>query len=861
MKPEEPLVLRTRLRRAFGIAANVAILAAAAWAIRDTMREYHYDELRATLAALPPARIALALLLTAASYAALSCNDLLAGRYVGSRLGWARTALTSFISSSVGHNVGFGNLASGSIRYRLYSSWGLPAADIARIVLYCTGAFWFGFLSLSSAVLWIDPAAPARLSSLAFLGSTRLPALGMAAPVLVLLGWSALRRAPLRVRGVDVALPSTSVLMAQVVVGVVDWTCAGLALYVLMPDSLAMGWAPFLGAYLLATLAGLVSHVPAGLGVLEWALLALLAGQGAPSAPLLAAVLVFRVCYYLVPLGAGSALLLWYEARRGKGAIGGALAPAVQGVVAIAAPLSSVGCFAAGVALLVSGSAPPIHARFLALSSVLPLAVIETAHFTSSVAGTMLLLVAHGLQRRLDAAQRVGIWVLAAGALSALLAGVHVELTVFLLVLLGVLQLGRDRFYRKAALLNEPLTGPWVGAVLVAAVTAIALGFAAFESVHYRNELWWQFALHAHAPRWMRASVGMSVVLLFYGALRLMRPMRVQPPPATEADLADARRVLASTAPTSGHLALLGDKVLVFNPERTAFLMYAVQGRSWVCMGDPVGPEEEWTDLLWNFEGLADDFDGRCVFYEIGPKRLDLYLDLGLSLFKLGEEARVELPTFSLTGKEGAEFRRVRRNLERDGYTFRVLTEAQTAARIDELRAISDEWLGEKNVGEKGFSLGFFEKDYVVTTPVAVVEKDGNVCAFANLWLGGTKDELTVDLMRYAGDSPNGLMDYLFTSLMLWAKENGYGWFSLGMAPLAGLEEYAPGSLWSAAGRLVYRYGEHFYNFEGLRRYKDKFGPQWSPRYLACGSTWQLPQALADVTALVSRGLRKAIAR
>ena len=66
-------------------------------------------------------------------------------------------------------------------------------------------------------------------------------------------------------------------------------------------------------------------------------------------------------------------------------------------------------------------------------------------------------------------------------------------------------------------------------------------------------------------------------------------------------------------------------------------------------------------------------------------------------------------------------------------------------------------------------------------------------------------------------------MDYLFTSLMLWGKEHRYRWFSLGMAPLAGLEDYAPGSLWSAAGRLVYRYGEHFYNFEGLRRYKNKF--------------------------------------
>jgi phosphatidylglycerol lysyltransferase len=355
----------------------------------------------------------------------------------------------------------------------------------------------------------------------------------------------------------------------------------------------------------------------------------------------------------------------------------------------------------------------------------------------------------------------------------------------------------------------------------------------------------------------------MSVVLLVYSALRLLRPARVRPQEPTVADLETARAVLAATEGTAGNLALLGDKVLLFNPNRSAFLTYGVNGRSWVTMGDPVGPEAEWSDLLWTFQDLADDFDARCVFYEIGTRRLDLYLDLGMSLFKLGEEARVELTTFSLEGKgkEGSEFRRVRRNLEREGYSFRVLTVEETRSRIGELRRISDEWLAEKHVAEKGFSLGFFDEEYVASTPCAVIEKDGSACAFANLWLGGTGEELTVDLMRYTSDSPNGLMDYLFTSLMFWGGQNGYGWFSLGMAPLAGLDEYAPGSLWSATGRLVYRYGEHFYNFEGLRRYKDKFGPIWTPRYMACATAWQLPQALADVTVLVSGGLRKAILR
>ncbi len=853
--------LRFRLRHAAGAALGLVVVAAAAFAVREAMREYHYEDLRASLSGLPPARVALCLLLSAASYAVLTLYDYLAGIYVGSTLDRARTALTSFVAYSVGHNVGLGNLAGSSIRYRLYSSWGLSAADIARIIVYCSAAFWIGYLSLASTVFLVEPLAiPAAWQ--AVLPSPRTLGIILAMPVVALLVWSWRSPEPLRFRGLELAIPSPRIICAQIVVGMADWTLAGSALYVVLPASLHIDWAPFLALYLLATLAGLLSHIPGGLGVLESSLLFLLMGRDASSASILASILVFRACYYLVPLGAGATLLLWQEARQQRRALRGALAPAVQGITSIAAPLLAIGVFAAGVALLLAGAEPPITSRFRTISGLVPLPVIETAHFTASVAGTLLLLVAHSLQRRLDAAYRVGVWVLAVGAAAALLAGFHIELTIFLVVLLSALRLGRDRFYRRSALLNEPLTAPWVAAVLVAAFTAVALGFIAFESVHYRRELWWEFALHAHAPRWMRASVGMSVVLLVFSAIRLLRPARLQPDEPTEADLEDARRILAGSTATAGNLALVGDKVLMFNAGRTAFLMYGVNGRSWVTMGDPVGPEEEWSDLLWTFQGLADDFDARCVFYEIGPRRLDLYLDLGMSLFKLGEEARVDLDTFSLEhGKDASELRRVRRNLERDGFQFRVLSIDETRSRLGELRTISDEWLSEKNVGEKGFSLGYFDEGYVSSTPCAVLEKDGRIFAFANLWLGGSREELTVDLMRYATGTPNGVMDYLFTSLMLWGKQNGYRWFSLGMAPLAGLEDYAPGSLWAAAGRLVYRYGEHFYNFEGLRRYKNKFGPVWTPRYLACSTAWQLPQALADVTALVGRGLRRVIAR
>jgi phosphatidylglycerol lysyltransferase len=127
--------------------------------------------------------------------------------------------------------------------------------------------------------------------------------------------------------------------------------------------------------------------------------------------------------------------------------------------------------------------------------------------------------------------------------------------------------------------------------------------------------------------------------------------------------------------------------------------------------------------------------------------------------------------------------------------------------------------------------------------------------AFATLWRSGGKEELSVDLMRERLDAPPGVMDFLFVRLMLYGTADGYRWFNLGMAPFSGIERHPLAPLWNRIGALLFRHGEHFYNFQGLRRYKDKFNPVWRPRYLASPGGLTLPRVLADVASLVSGGL------
>jgi phosphatidylglycerol lysyltransferase len=197
--------------------------------------------------------------------------------------------------------------------------------------------------------------------------------------------------------------------------------------------------------------------------------------------------------------------------------------------------------------------------------------------------------------------------------------------------------------------------------------------------------------------------------------------------------------------------------------------------------------------------------------------------------------------------------RQTRNRFEKEGFSFEIVARDNLAGLLPTLKVISDEWLAEKQASEKGFSLGYFDETYLQRFPCAVVRSQGEVLAFANVWLAGGNEEFSIDLMRYRPGGPRGLMDYLFVELLLWGRTQGYHWFNLGMAPLSGIESRQLAPLWNKFAALLFRHGDRFYGFEGLRDYKDKFDPVWTPKYLAARGGLALPRILADVTTLIGR--------
>ena len=842
-----------RLRRALPPLVALVLFLAALEVLRSELRTVTWHGLISDILGTPPWRLGLAVLLTTLNYLVLTGYDFLALAYLGKRLPWPRVMIASFLAYAISNNVGFAMLSGASVRYRFYTRWGITAEELSRIVFSYVVTFWLGLLLIGGLSLALGP-LPRELG-------VSVPALVAAAGwvlVLVSLGYVAAATArfgPIRFRRVELPLPSPRIAIAQLGISVLDWVLAGAVLYVCLPSG-SVPFLAFLGAFLASQLLALASHVPGGMGVFE-GLMVLFLEPFVPPATFLPALIAYRAVYYLLPLSVALLVLVADELRlrRSQAArLGAAFGWLTE---ELTPRLLAVFTFFAGVVLLFSGATPAAAGRLRLLDRVLPLGVIEASHFIGSVVGAGLLVFSQGLARRLDAAYVLTAAAMIVGVAASLLKGADYEEAAILVAVLFVLWRARPAFDRRAALFDTRFSAGWIVAVCGAVGASIWLGLFAFKHVEYSHELWWQFELSGEASRMLRASVGAAVTLLLFTFARLMGHAPHEAVEPSDADLAAAGLAIAAQTATTPNLVYLRDKALLFNQERSAFVMYAVQGRTWMAMGDPVGPASEMALLIQLFLERCDDFGGVPVFYEIAGDQLHRYADVGLTFVKLGEEAKVDLAAFTLDGAHARKYRQALHRLEKERATFRTIPVEQVPGVMDQLRHVSDDWLERRAGAEKGFSLGFFTPEYIARFPVAVIEQGGRIVAFANLWPGAQTIELSVDLMRFDHEAPRDVMEGLFVHLLLWGKAQGYRWFSLGMAPLSGFATSPVAPLWHRLASFLYKHGDAVYNFQGLRAYKEKFDPVWHPRYLAYPGGLRLPRILADASALVAGGYRK----
>jgi glycosyltransferase 2 family protein len=303
-----------------------------------------------------------------------------------------------------------------------------------------------------------------------------------------------------------------------------------------------------------------------------------------------------------------------------------------------------------------------------------------------------------------------------------------------------------------------------------------------------------------------------------------------------EGDLARADAILAASTlcDPQANAALLGDKKFLFSPSGNSFICYGVKGKKWIALGGPVGLIEESHDLIGQFLSLAKQSHARAAFYGVGPSFIALADTFNLSFLKTGERALLDLTTFSLEGKTRQVIRTHRNRHIKQGFSVNIEGPGAVRRNLPVLRTISDQWLTYQSGGEKGFGMGRFDVHYIDRLPHAFVrDREGKIVAFASLWVTADKSRVGVDLMRYGEDGPNGVMDYLFAEMFLWAKAEGYRYFDLNTSPAAGVSFSWKAPILTGMAVLAYEHGENIYNFKGVRRFKTKFHPGWEDVFMA----------------------------
>ncbi len=830
--------------------AGIAIALLAIYVLENLLQHTSRTETLAALHNISWATLALAVFFTALSYAAVALYDVVAVDTIApNQIPRRLAAVAGAAGYAISNALGFSLLTGGALRYRIYAAEGVSLADIGKIVGTSWFAIWFALIIMVGAALLIDPrdvpwlsAIDSRIDIVA--GIAILGGIGW------LIYWLSHGQRSFTIGSFSLRLPNSKGALLQIFAGLVDVGAAAATLYVLMPADAVPSFAVFSLVYVIAIVLGIASHAPGGLGAFEATIIAGLGLGGKPDA--IAALLAYRLIYTIMPLVVATAGILIWEIMRRRHMLGKQARFAKRLVEPLIPGLSASIIFLGGIMLLVSGATPDLRYRVEVLSDIVPESFMEMSHLAASLVGVALLIVARGLSKRLARAWVAAQILLLCGAAFSLAKGLDWEEAITLCLFAFTLWGFRDSFYRR------PISGPfdlswnWIATVGTTVLVSTWLGFFVYRHVEYSNTLWWDFAWNGNAPRFLRATVLVFAVVAAVGLYSIInrnghrrRKVDYSIPPAVPA-------LVAQWPHTDAALALLGDKQFLLAPDNSSFIMYSQSGGSLIALGEPIGNEQTGKELAWSFHGLADKLALRTVFYGVGPQSLPLFLDMGLVALKLGEVARVDLAEFSLEGPRRQPFRYADRKIDKDGLTFEIIPSADVPPLIPRLQEISDAWLDFKSGSEKGFSLGYFDEEYMKRFDVAVLKRDGEIVAFANIWRGADKYEITVDLMRYMPNVHKLLMDALFAKLLMAGKEEGYKWFNLGAAPLSGLSGSRLASRWNRFGSFIYKRGADLYHFGGLKAFKEKFDPVWTPHYMVCPGGLETPRALLDATTLIN---------
>lgn len=600
--------------------------------------------------------------------------------------------------------------------------------------------------------------------------------------------------------------------------------------------------------YIIASVLGIISMIPGGIGSFDVFMLLQLMGLGIPKETVLIWLIYFRLFYYLVPAAIGIFFMLHD--------MGGKLNKSLNGIPQalgsrISHGLITIFLYFSGIFMFLESALPEFTIKNNFLAKLYPLTFLFIHQATNILFAFSLLGLARGIFSRVKKAYIPTLVFIVIGIFNTIYNTIYTDLNWSLLVYLSVVLIlmlfSKDAYYRKQ--LQYSWGALWTDAAIFGG------GFVLYFIVGAVNRT--KFSSRHHIPSqflfpdqgvWLAGLLGLLFAGLILAIIITYLTHGKDPFKDTKPDFSRAKAIIANFGGNeTSHLAFLGDKKLFFyqkDGKDTVFFMYKATINKLVIMGEPVGNKDDFDLAIQDFLDQADLYDYELVFYEVGEKMTMLLHEYGFDFIKIGEDAWLKLDQFTLSGKKQKGQRALMNKFEREEYQFSIIEPPFSTETLAELHKVSNSWLGSQP--EKGFSLGYFSKDYLNQAPIAIVRsKEGQLVAFATLMPTGGKQTLTIDLMRHDRQlAPSGIMDEIFINLFWYGQKEGYDSFYLGMAPLSNVGSSKYSFLGEKVANFIYEYGNRLYAFQGLRNYKNKYATSWHPKYIA----YQKKSYLASTT-------------
>ncbi|MFJ5765357.1 bifunctional lysylphosphatidylglycerol flippase/synthetase MprF [Lysinibacillus sp. NPDC093210] len=829
------------LMRFLKILFPVILLAIAIYEIQQSLRGVDVNLLRNEVSQLQIWELLLIFFIAFCAITPMIFYDVILAKLLGIKMNKRTLLNNSFIVNTFSNLIGFGGLVGVFLRNYFYSKYkedreGLLKSIASVTLFYLTGISLLAWLMY--VFFWDFPLLKEFrwLSIAVILVSLYVPAF---------IGMHLIRYK----KGSSLTI---KVSLQLIITSVAEWLAVFLVIWLLtLILHIPIELSTLIPIFLIASCAGIISMIPGGVGSFDLVFLWGTQSVGIGEEKVLFLLILYRVGYFVLPFLVSVLLFIkdyWERWNRSWDDLPNVIFQKISHM------LLTILVFISGIVLLLSASVPGVLSRLKIAQEFLSSPIMNISHQLTVAAAFILLGLCRGIKYKVKKAYQLAIVVLSSSALFSIIKGFDYEEAIFLLIVAVLLMASKKQFYRESYVLTWGVILFDLAAVLFITAMYLFIGYVNLPTakIHIPTALQY-YILTDYRDLFYSAIIGILIAfVIFYFGYFTRGTKKMEKLLSREHEDKIKNHLMEYKGTEFSHLIFLHDKFVYWNEKNTVLFAYQIFADKIVVLGDPVGQESDFLSAIQEFLELADKHGYTPVFYEINNNIFPSLHEHGYSFFKLGEEAFVDLDKFTFTGKEMKSSRAVKNKFERENYTVALLSAPYSQEVMNELEEVSSKWL--QGRAEKGFSLGFFDENYLSKSNIAVLRGAEGVIGFASLMpMYDNGERISVDLMRFKPGAPSGTMDFIFLSLFEWAKEQGYRVFNMGMSPLSNVGQSRYSFLSEKIAAQIFLHGHFFYHFKGLRNFKLKYADFWEPKYVAYRKKSSLPFTMAQVTLLIGR--------